>query len=180
MKLLMLVLIAGTVLVGNATAMADRTDKPQGNATTKEIRGFLRELHRTRADLALAQASVFGSQWREKQCRFQSLEKPTWTQREEDLTAACVVRRLGANKVNLSDVMRVGECESHWNRVAYNPSGYAGIFQHAIRYWSGRVHSAMPEGWRIGPWTRWQNSRSQVVTTVVMVRGGGWGPWSCA
>jgi hypothetical protein len=182
MKRLLLPLVAGALMVGliAPSATADRTDKPQGTATSKEMEAFLRDLHRTRADLALAQSTIFGGQeWREETCRFQSLERPTWTQREEDLTAACVERELGPVEGGLSKLMAVGQCESHWNRVASNGGQYLGLFQHSASYWPGRVASLLPKGWRIGPWQRWQNSRSQVIVTVKMARYG-WAEWSCA
>jgi hypothetical protein len=78
-------------------------------------------------------------------------------------------------------VIAVGDCESHWYRFASNGGRYLGLFQHAASSWSGRVHSFMPDGWKVGPWTRWANSRSQIVTTVRMVNANhGWSAWSCA
>jgi len=118
-------------------------------------------------------------QLRERQCRFQYLDRGTWTDREERRTAACVVEKFGVVG-GLDTLIRVGDCESHWYRFAYNPNGHAGIFQHDIDAWAGRVRSAMPEGWRVGPWSHWQNTRAQIVTTVRMVNwSGGWSAWSC-
>jgi hypothetical protein len=117
---------------------------------------------------------------RERTCRYQWLDPGTWTAREERRTAACVVEKFGVIG-GLETLWRVGDCESSWFRFAYNPNGHAGIFQHDIDAWSARVRSAMPEGWKVGPWWRWQNPRAQVVTTVRMVNwNGGWSAWSCA
>ena len=114
-----------------------------------------------------------------RQCRFQHLDPGTWTDREEYRTAACVVSRWPVPG-GLPKMVQVGSCESGWYRLASNGGNYLGLFQHAAPYWSSRVSWAMPETWRIGPWQRWTNSRSQIVTTAVMVHSGGWSPWACA
>lgn len=116
---------------------------------------------------------------RERQCRYQWLDGGTWTDREERRTAICVVGKFGVIG-GLDTLVRVGECESHWYRFASNGGDYLGIFQHAATYWPARVQSMMPDAWKVGPWTRWANPRSQIVTTVRMVNGSGWGAWSCA
>src|SRR5262245_55124708 len=66
--------------------------------------------------------------WRNKECRFQSLQKPMWTPREEYLTAVCATRKYG---VDLGTFVSVGQCESGWNRFANNSGNYLGLFQHA-------------------------------------------------
>jgi hypothetical protein len=80
----------------------------------------------------------------------------------------------------ISKFVAVGACESGWSRLASNGGRYVGLFQHLITAWPGRVHTYMPDRWRIGSWTDWRNSRAQIVTTARMVRAGGWGPWACA
>jgi hypothetical protein len=117
--------------------------------------------------------------WRQDQCRYQSLEKGTWTAREERLTAACVEAKWPVPG-GLQKMVQVGSCESGWYRLANNGGNYLGLFQHAAPYWSGRVGSLMPRAWRLGQWSRWQNSRAQIVVTARMVHSGGWGPWTCA
>ena len=117
---------------------------------------------------------------REKQCRYQWVDKAVWSEREERKTAECVVNKYGVVG-GLSTLFRVGECESGWYRFASNDGDYLGIFQHAAAYWPARVISMMPDAWKVGPWWRWTNPRSQIVTTVRMVNGaGGWSAWSCA
>lgn len=76
----------------------------------------------------------------------------------------------------VSKAQAVGACESEWWRLAVNGS-YRGLFQHAIAYWRGRVHDYRPPGWRLAP--SWANSRSQIVVTVRMAHGSGWGAWAC-
>jgi hypothetical protein len=117
--------------------------------------------------------------WRQRECRYQSLDQPTWTAREERLTAECALAHWSVSG-GLSKFVQVGNCESGWNRLASNGGQYLGLFQHAAPYWSGRVGSLMPRAWRLGQWSRWQNSRAQIVVTARMVHSGGWGPWTCA
>lgn len=118
-------------------------------------------------------------QLRERTCRFQFLDKATWTAREERRTTECVLARWSVDGGE-PKFIDVGDCESGWNRFASNGGRYLGLFQHAATSWLGRVRSYLPQGWRVGPWTRWRNSRSQIVVTARMVHGSGWGAWSCA
>jgi len=135
------------------------------------------------ARLADSQATESGTQQqriRERTCRFQWVDRPIWTAREERRTLACVVDRFGPVDGGIPKVEQVGSCESGWNRLASNGGDYLGLFQHAAAYWPSRVEWAMPDGWRVGPWARWTNSRAQIVVTVRMVHASGWGAWSCA
>jgi hypothetical protein len=116
---------------------------------------------------------------RERTCRFQWMDPGTWTDREERRTAACVEAKWPVPG-GLPKMLQVGSCESGWYRLANNGGNYLGLFQHAASYWSGRVGSLMPRAWRLGQWSRWQNSRAQIVVTARMVHSGGWGPWTCA
>ena len=141
---------------------------------------YLKVLLLTMTILALAiPAKANQQEIRERQCRYQWLDKGTWTNREERRTAACVVDKFGVVG-GLPTLMSIGYCESRWYRFASNGGNYLGIFQHAATYWPARVTSMMPDAWKIGPWWRWTNPRSQVVTTVRMVNGEGWGDWACA
>lgn len=133
--------------------------------------------------LADSQASRSGEQQqqiRERTCRFQWLDRGTWTPREEHRTLVCVVDRFGPIYGGVPKAQAVGECESHWYRLASNGGAFLGLFQHAASAWYWRVRSYMPLGWRVGPWSSWKNSRAQIVVTVRMVHAGGWSPWSCA
>jgi len=114
---------------------------------------------------------------RERQCRYQWVDKGTWTAREEAITARCVVARWSVPG-GLTTFIGTIECESHWYRLAYNPAGYVGLAQHDVESWSGRVRSYAPPLWGLSP--RWQNSRTMLTITVRMVHSMGWGPWSCA
>jgi hypothetical protein len=116
---------------------------------------------------------------RSRTCRFQWVDRGTWTAREERRTASCVVSRWPVEG-GLAKFIDVGQCESGWFRFASNGGNYLGLFQHDAESWFSRVRWAMPDGWRVGPWTNWANSRAQIVTTARMVHAGGWSPWSCA
>jgi hypothetical protein len=116
--------------------------------------------------------------WRYEECRFQSLNRGTWTSREEVLTARCAVAKW-TPAGGFAKVDSVISCESGWNRFAYNPAGpYVSLAQHALSAWPYRLRSYRPAGWSLSP--RWQNARSALVVTVRMAASGGWGPWSCA
>ena len=119
-------------------------------------------------------------QVRERQCRFQWVDPGTWTAREEQRTLACVVQHFGPIDGGVDKARQVGSCESGWYRLASNGGDYLGLFQHAATAWPSRVAWAMPDGWRVGPWSSWRNSRAQIVVTVRMVHASGWGAWSCA
>jgi hypothetical protein len=126
-----------------------------------------------------AQSRQRDDDWRQTQCRYQSLQPGTWTELEERRTAGCVVQRWPVPG-GLSKFSAVVACESGWNRLANNAGNYLGLAQHSARYWPDRVTSLMPERWRIGPWDRWQNSRSQIVVTARMAHSAGWLAWTCS
>ena len=133
-----------------------------------------------RLDSGAVEPTDATQQLRERTCRFQWIDRATWTAREERRTLECVVDRFGPIDGGVPKATQVGSCESGWNRLASNGGAYLGLFQHAASSWSGRVHWAMPDGWRVGPWWSPWNSRAQIVVTVRMVHAGGWGPWTCA
>jgi hypothetical protein len=116
---------------------------------------------------------------RERQGRFQWVDPGTWTPREEQLTYEWALERWPVPG-GTPKFVAVGQCESGWNRLANNAGRYLGLFQHAATSWAGRVSTYMPRWLRVGPFTRWRNSRTQIFVTARMVNGGGWGPWTCA
>jgi hypothetical protein len=114
---------------------------------------------------------------REKQCRFQWVDKGTWTAREERRTAHCVLERWPS--VEWERFRAVIACESGWSRLAYNPTGpYVGLGQHVLSSWYARVRSYSPPFW--GLQENWRNSRSMLTVTARMMHDVGLGPWSCA
>jgi hypothetical protein len=137
-----------------------------------------RQINRQGMVYASAEQDANRGEWRQDQCRFQGLDRGIWTQREEDRTARCVLRRwpvLGG----LTKFRAVISCESGWWRLAYNAAGpYVGLAQHALTSWYYRVKSYKPTWWDLRPW--WANSRSAITITARMVRAEGWDAWSCS
>ena len=152
---------AAVLLVGDATGLpASSAEKP---ATHSQV---------------LAAGDANRESRRENQCRFQWIDRATWTAREEWRTARCVTTKW-AIPGGLSKLLSVGNCESGMSRLAWNPSGpYVGLFQHSLSAWPYRVGSYEPEWWTLRP--GWRNSRTAITVTVRMVRSVGWGPWTCA
>jgi len=69
--------------------------------------------------------------------------------------------------------VRVARCESHFRPRAYNPSGYAGVFQQSTRYWRGRARTYGFPRWSV------YNGRANVIVSIRMAHRYGWGGWSC-
>jgi len=122
---------------------------------------------------------------RVRQCKFDWLDRGTWTAREEARTTRCVLERWPVPG-GLPKFRAVIACESGWNRFAYNPVGpYLGLGQHdgsylapGVTVWDLRVILYQPFWWHLKP--SWKNSRTQIVVTARMVQAQGWGPWACA
>lgn len=78
--------------------------------------------------------------------------------------------------------LSVARCESALDPWADGGS-VAGLFQHQHRYWPGRYATlvrAFPlrRSWGLSP-SIW-SARTQAIVSAIMVRRGGWGPWTCA
>ncbi|HZP91125.1 MAG TPA: hypothetical protein VFC04_09050 [Actinomycetota bacterium] len=68
----------------------------------------------------------------------------------------------------------VASCESGLNPKAYNPGGYAGVFQQSTRYWPERATSyGLPKRSVF-------NGRANVIVSIRMAHDDGWGAWGCA
>jgi len=75
----------------------------------------------------------------------------------------------GANKA-----LDVARCESGFQTDAYNPSGYAGVYQQALRYWPGRA-----DKWGF-PDRSAYNGRANIIVSVRMANSAdGWHIWGC-
>ncbi|HEY6103338.1 MAG TPA: hypothetical protein VI007_08970 [bacterium] len=75
----------------------------------------------------------------------------------------------GANKA-----LDVARCESGFQPDAYNPSGYAGVYQQAVRYWPDRAHK-----WGF-PHRSAYNGRANIIVSIRMANSAnGWRIWSC-
>ena len=70
--------------------------------------------------------------------------------------------------------LSVARCESGFNPRAFNSGGYAGVYQHAVRYWPGRA-----DRWGF-PDRSVFNGRANIIVSIRMARAVGWSPWSCA
>lgn len=168
MRTFVVVLVAVLAIAGTANA------KP---ATPKDWTEFFEAVGDMQATMAQAEAAMYApGDWRWNECRFQSLQRGIWTDREERLTAECAARKAG---ISLSTLLRVGACESNWNRFAFNPNGHAGLFQIDVDSWGSWVRIYGPNAWARRLSTRWTNSRSQVVVTSRYARANGWDAWSC-
>jgi hypothetical protein len=146
-----LVVVAATVLVG---ALA-----PVATAETRQHQRIEREM---RTD-----------------CQFEFINRQSWTDWEEKLTARCLVRKwsVPGGFYQLSSVI---SCESGWYRFARNPSGYLGLSQQDAGSWPYRVRTYEPVGWNLKPY--WANPRSNLTVAVKMAHyDGDWGQWAgCA
>jgi hypothetical protein len=72
--------------------------------------------------------------------------------------------------------IEVARCESALDPAAYNPNGYAGLFQQAVRYWPDRAE-------RFGqPHRSVYNGRANIIVSIRMARShGSWSAWAgCA
>jgi len=69
--------------------------------------------------------------------------------------------------------LRVARCESHFRPRAYNPAGYAGVFQQSTRYWRRRARTYGFPRWSVF------NGRANVMVSIRMAHRYGWGGWSC-
>ena len=70
----------------------------------------------------------------------------------------------------------VARCESHLRPQAYNPNGYAGLFQQATRYWPTRAdHWGQPD-------RSVYNGRANVIVSIRMAAAANsWSAWGgCA
>lgn len=72
---------------------------------------------------------------------------------------------------DVDKALSVAICESGLNTAAYNPAGYAGLFQHAIAYWDSRSASAGWEGASI------YDAHANSGVAAWLVYSSGWQHW---
>jgi hypothetical protein len=94
----------------------------------------------------------------------------------------CVWERFNVGRGGPRTAIRVGSCESGLRWWAVNWP-YVGLYQHTSLYWDGRFsrfirQNPLRRTWHLSdsPF----NGRTQAIVTGLMVRAGGWSPWSCA
>jgi hypothetical protein len=85
--------------------------------------------------------------------------------------------RCAARRWNVSGgphkAIRVARCESRLDPRAYNPGGYAGVFQQATRYWPDRATVYGFHDYSVF------NGRANIMVSIRMAHRSGWGPWAC-
>ncbi len=87
----------------------------------------------------------------------------------------CAARRWDSPGSPLKAVA-VARCESHLRPNAYNPNGYAGLYQQATRYWPDRAdHWGQPD-------RSVYNGRANIIVSIRMASAAGtWSAWGgCA
>lgn len=72
-----------------------------------------------------------------------------------------------------AQAVAVAMCESHLRPRAYNPGGYAGLFQQATRYWPGRAHHYGQPDRSV------YNARANAIVSIRMAAAqGSWSAWA--
>jgi hypothetical protein len=70
------------------------------------------------------------------------------------------------------DAIEVARCESDLRPGAYNPNGYAGLFQQATRYWRDRAEHWGQAGRSVF------NGRANIIVSIRMAAAhGSWSAW---
>ena len=95
------------------------------------------------------------------------------SRREVKRLIRCAARRWGSPG-GADKALDVARCESGLSTDAFNPGGYAGIYQHAIRYWPERA-----DRWGF-PDRSIYNGRANVIVSIRMANAAdGWRIWGC-
>lgn len=85
----------------------------------------------------------------------------------------CAARHWGSPG-GAAKALDVARCESGFRTDAYNPSGYAGVYQQAVRYWPDRA-----DKWGF-PDRSAYNGRANVIVSIRMANSAdGWRIWGC-
>jgi hypothetical protein len=94
--------------------------------------------------------------------------------RQVKLLIGCAARRweVPGGPAKALDVAR---CESGYQPDAYNPGGFAGVYQHPVRYWRLRAN-------RYGfPGRSVFNGRANIIVAIRLAHSAhSWSDWSCA
>lgn len=95
------------------------------------------------------------------------------SRREVKRLIRCAARHWGSPG-GADKALDVARCESGFDPDAYNPAGYGGVYQHALRYWPDRA-----ERWGF-PNRSVFNGRANVIVSIRMARAAGsWSIWGC-
>lgn len=164
MKLLLLVLVAGTVLGSTATAQA-RLDVP-GHEPAYTWADLGKDLARLRATLKDAEALIQGDGW-QSECRGYSPAK----------TVKCAAAKFDTSA---AQALSVWNCESGFGTEPAHTDAYHGPFQYLYTTYADQ-QAAMPDvvEWNdLSPAVH--DMRSNIMTAVAWASRHGWGPWGCA
>lgn len=143
-----------------------------------------------RARAIVAAAVVIGSLFmaaapaaavtRDRQCRYQHTERPSWTHREVVRTVRCAALAFG-NRADARRAHDIGMCESGLNAErAPHSTPYHGTFQYLIDTF-GSQERMMPHvvrGYDLSHSVH--NTRANVVMAVAWGITRSWSLWSCA
>ena len=98
-----------------------------------------------------------------------------WKQskRQVKLLIRCAARHWGSPG-GPNKALDVARCESGLNTDAYNPGGYAGVYQQAVRYWPDRA-----DKWGF-PDRSVYNGRANIIVSIRMANSANsWRIWGC-
>lgn len=114
-----------------------------------------------------------------QEIRFQRVSSEKWTDREVRMTIRAAVRRWPVPG-GLDQAFDVARCESGFEAKDSSPgSGHEGVYQQATAYWAGRQNAYDSQRWHLAE--NVNNGRSNVIVSVRMAHGRGWGDWAgCA
>jgi len=95
------------------------------------------------------------------------------SKRQVRLLIRCAARHWGSPG-GASKALDVARCESGLNTDAYNPGGYAGVYQQAVHYWPDRA-----DKWGF-PDRSVYNGRANIIVSIRMANSAdSWGIWGC-
>ena len=127
--------------------------------------------------LTLASPAKATSEWRWNECRMNA-GSSTWTSREVRRTIRCAVSKWSVPG-GLVSALSIALCESGADlQDWYIGDGYAGPMQQSVTYWHDRRQHYKPIHWELAPSPA--QPRANVIVSIRMAHGSGWGAWSCA
>lgn len=96
------------------------------------------------------------------------------SKREVKQLIRCATRHWGSPG-GADKALDVARCESGFQTDAYNPSGYAGVYQQALHYWPDRA-----DKWGF-PDRSVYNGRANIIVSIRMANSANaWSIWGCA
>jgi len=128
--------------------------------------------------LALIVGTTASAGWRHRQCKYQGLDRASWTDHEVRATIRCGVEhwRVPGGKDKALDVAR---CESGFEARSVGSGSY-GVYQFISSTWGSTVHRfrRLVRRWDLS--RNVFNGRSNVVMAIRKAHADGWSAWACA